>query len=77
MSRVESEKVLKDALKDMPDSMLLVYKAGEQFKIHIIGGIEAHYMRDLLTAHLNITIQQQLRRDVQPLQVLPGGIDAD
>lgn len=72
MSRIESDKALNGALKDMPDSLLLVYKAGDQFKIQIVGGIEVHYMRDLLSAQLNTSIQQQIKRDGPPLHVLSG-----
>lgn len=64
MSREEVSKILKEATDAKPDSMIIVYRAGDQFKIHITGGVEAHYMKDLIGVYLHNVVAGQFKRDV-------------
>jgi len=64
MSREEVAKVLKEALDQKPESLMIVYRAGDQFKTNVIAGVEAHYMRDLLSIYLHNIVAAQFRRDI-------------
>jgi len=53
MSRVEVSKVLAEAMDEKPEAIVICYKVGNDYRLNIVAGIDAHYMRDLISIKLN------------------------